>query len=108
MAAALLSTNPPFYSIGDQYPAFVLQFIFYGAMMGIARPWRIPARIRSLVRVTFTRAMSPPGRSRLTLPLVATIIAFLVVLSPFGPLGVGVDHVAGLPAIVDNYRATDS
>src|SRR5712691_296272 len=108
MAASLLSNNPPFYSIGDQYPAFVLPFIFYGAMMGIARPWRIPARIRSLVRVTFTRAMSPPDRSRLALPLLATTIAFLVVVSPFGPLGVGVYQVGGFPSIGYHERAVDS
>ena len=108
IAVSLLSNNAPFYSIGDQYPAFVLPFILYGAMEGIAKPWRIPPRVRTLVHAIFRKASFSRVRIFRGLPLLTTTIAFLVVVSPFGPFGVAVYRVGGFPSIGYHEAAVDS
>ena len=37
IATALLSNFAPFYQFGDQYPAFLISFLFYGAVLGIQK-----------------------------------------------------------------------
>jgi len=37
LATALLSNFPPFYQFGDQYPAFIIAFLFYGAVLGMQK-----------------------------------------------------------------------
>jgi uncharacterized membrane protein len=37
LVTALLSNFSPFYQFGDQYPAFVIAFLFYGAVLGMQK-----------------------------------------------------------------------
>ena len=108
MVVALLSNNPPFYSLGDQYPAFVLPFIFYGTVIGIARPSRTFDWFRSHTRPIFARARSISIRTALPPASLTTTIVLLVVASPLGPVGFATYPVGGFPWIGYHERAVDS
>ena len=108
MVVSLASNNPPFYRLGDQYPAFVLPFIFYGAVIGIARPSRTFGWVRSRIGPVFARARSISIRTALPPAALTTTIVLLVVVSPLGPVGFATYPVGGFPWIGYHERAVDS
>ena len=108
LAVSLFSNQPPFYVMGDQYPAFILPFIFYGAILGIAKPFQLPTSISRLAPFMRLRLASVRGGGATPIVLVTTTIAVLLVISPLGPLGLGVYEVGGWPFIGYHENAVDS
>jgi uncharacterized membrane protein len=108
MTVSLLSNNPPFYRLGDQYPAFVLPFVFYGATLGMSRPWRNRAGSRVLFQALFRKMASLSMRKVLPLPLLTTTTAFLVIVSPLGPVAFETYRAGTFPSIGNHERAVDA
>lgn len=89
LGPALLSGYRPFYEIGDQYPALVLPFLFYGAIIGLARPFSWPKRLPAfLARLRAVLRWEPSLRG-VARAVLATTLVFLVVTSPLGPWALG-------------------
>ncbi len=104
LTVSLLSNYPSFYLVGNQYPAYVLPFLFYGAVLGIARPWRLPKALARVFRWPFaapngTRPLAY-GRTILSLSII-----FLLVASPLGPWALGSDTTGRLPILDAHDRA---
>ncbi len=97
LGAALTSGHLPFYAIGDQYPSFVLPFLFYAAILGGKPFFReapgSPAPEPPVRKRRFP--LSPEDRPVLLLVVVA--LAFLIVASPASPVGAHVFNTGGLP-----------
>jgi uncharacterized membrane protein len=84
-AFALLSNCPPFYQIGDQYPAFVLPFVAYSAIFGmkkLANNARISLRLLSNAK----KASEPIVCVALTSIILCSSLTSTYLASPLGPL----------------------
>jgi uncharacterized membrane protein len=108
LVACLFSNSQPFYLIGDQYPTFVLPFIFYGAIDGLARPWRLPAVLRGLPSKVGLKVPRRAGVQAKPYAFCITTLVLLLVITPLGPIGLAVYQVGGFPSIGYHERAVDS
>lgn len=101
VAVALASNFPPYYSLGNQYGAFVVPFLFYGAVLGVerhlasrrARPSDIAKPSRSVPIAFLT---SSPGQ------LLALAVVFQIVASPMGPVAAATSPAGGFPVLTDH------
>jgi uncharacterized membrane protein len=89
LGPALLSGYPPFYQIGDQYPALVLPFLFYGAIVGLARPFAWPTRLPSILARFRALLKQGEGLRGIARAMLATTVVLLIVTSPLGPWALG-------------------
>ncbi len=104
LGASLLSNFRGLYLVGNQYPAYVLPFVFYGAIVGMAQPWSlVPAGRRILRRAT----PHPPseGKHGYARSLVGVTLVLLVVVSPLGPWAIGAADVGRAPVVTSHDRA---
>ena len=98
MVLALTGTRRSFYTIGNQYPSFVLPFLFYGAILGLARFPRGPREVRPPNGTKDARiAIAPAQEERSLLILGAAAVAFLVLSSPLLPVRAGTFDIGGPP-----------
>ncbi len=105
LVISLLSNFRGFYLVGNQYPAYVLPFIFYGAIIGLAQPWSPVPWLRPLVHLPrrFPHIAPPPrGYAR---SLVGVTLVLLLVVSPLGPWAIGSDNVGRIPLIGSHEQA---
>jgi len=115
LGVSLLSNQvfPAYYVVGNQYPAFVLPFIFYGAILGLrCPPIGLAGRIRRRLGITakheaeFLRSPEFAHPSKATpVAMLAVVIALLLASFPFGPWAFGGYNVGGFPVIGDHERA---
>lgn len=105
LGAALTSGHLPFYAIGDQYPAFLIPFLFYAAVLGAVpflRKPSSPAAESEPPKVTRRFPLRPQDRPFLLGVVVA--VAFVIVASPASPVGFRAFNTGGLP-IPDSHVA---
>ncbi len=105
LIVALLSNDPAFYQVGDQYPSFVLPFVFYGAILGLARPWSPLAVLRRMVSRPVHVASGVSGSEQYTRSLVAVTVVLLIVVSPLGPWALGSATTGSFPVVGPHEHA---
>ncbi len=108
LLASLLSNLRSYYLVGNQYPSFVLPFIFYGAVLGLARPIVLPGSLKkspTLSRLAASVAGNPGWEAT---PIVVTVVVVLLVVSPIGPFSLGAFNVGGFPLVGEHERAVGS
>ncbi len=105
LVVSLFSNFPGLYLVGNHYPAYILPFIFYGAIVGLAQPWSPPSSLRRLVhwpRPSSRHSLIDRGYARTLLGLT---LVLLVVVSPLGPWAIGSDNTGRAPLIGSHERA---
>jgi uncharacterized membrane protein len=107
LGVSLLSNQDSFYAIGDQYPAFILPFIFYGVVLGFSRPWNLFERIRSLTGRSPRRPLTL-REGALIAPIVSVTAILLAITTPLGPLAAGTYSVGGFPLLTSHAQAVDA
>ncbi len=105
LASSLLSNSQGLYLIGNQYPAYVLPFIFYGGIVGLGQPWSPLPAIRQLIRWPGRSTPKPISTESYARTLVALTLILLIVASPLGPWGIGSDDVGRGPVVSAHQRA---
>lgn len=86
---AFFSNYSPYYTIGNQYAAYVIAFIFLGAVEAIKKD---------------KKSFSLPTLSSYTKQLLAISILFIVVVSPISPVMANIEH--DFPHFADYYPPT--
>lgn len=105
LGVSLFSNYRSYYLVGNQYPAFVLPFLFYGAIVGLARPWRVPQKLARLFRWSAQAQVPRPEASGLARTMIGLCLILLIVVSPLGPWAIGSDTTGRFPAIGNHERA---
>ena len=98
LGPALASNNPAFYSAGNQYPALVVAFVFYGAAMGLQR---LMPPSESTAQIDVGRDGSSPAsrfHRRRTISAAALVLAVLISISiPINEFGLLNNIPSSLP-----------
>lgn len=112
LGVALLSDTYSFFLVGNQYPSFVLPFVLYAALLGLARPWapaeRLTRRLIDPLRRAIRRDRTAPAERSVAWALIAATCAVLVLASPLGPVGAGNYAVGGWPVLDRHAQAVDA
>ena len=103
LGVSLLSNYPSYYLVGNQYPAFVLPFLYYGAMVGLARPWHLPAGFRRILPWRLMRGGGVTMREHAR-TMVSVGVILLLVVSPLGPWALGADTTGRFPVLTAHDR----
>ncbi len=106
LLAALTSSRPTFYAIGDQYPSFLIPFLFYAAILGAERSFTRGPDMSSGPALP-PRFLHRIGsrESRSVVVLMAVAAAFFVIASPVGPIGADNYRTGGLPTFDSHVSA---
>ncbi len=99
LSVALLSNYRPYYLIGNQYPAYILPFLFYGAIVGLARPFPLLERLRRLIPESVRGKGTPQDFRGYSRSMIGLSLVLLLTVSPLGPWAVGSDATGGLPVL---------
>ncbi len=105
LAVSLTSNAPAYYLVGNQYPSYILPFVFYGAILGISAPWPGAAFVRRVLRRAsrVTRPVQQP--TEYVRVMVGLTVVLLVAVSPLGPWALGSDTTGRAPVIGIHERA---
>lgn len=102
LTLSLFSNLPSYYLVGNQYPAFVLPFVFYGAILGLARPWTPPQAVSRAFR-RLRQALEIPRAQQGTIRVMIVVtVVLLLVVSPLGPWAVGSDDTGRFPVVTSH------
>ncbi len=105
LIVALLSNDPTFYQVGNQYPSYVLPFVFYGAIVGIGQPWSPVQALRRLLHRPIHSPVQARSPELYTRSLVAVTVVLLFAVSPMGPFAIGSATTGSLPIVGPHERA---
>ncbi len=105
LALSLFSNWSHFYLVGNQYPSYVLPFIFYGAVVGLARPWSPLPLVRRIAHWPQRPLKAGPNRDLYPRVLIGITVVLLIVVSPMGPWAIGSDTTGRAPVIGVHERA---
>ncbi len=99
LAASLFSNWQPYYLVGNQYPSFVLPFLFYGAIVGLARPWSPRPLVRRVLRKPVAASRPHLETGQYPRVLVGITLVLLIVVSPIGPWAIGSGTTGRAPVL---------
>lgn len=105
LTLSLFSNAPSYFLVGNQYPSFVVPFIFYGAILGLARPWAPPEWVSRAIRRLRDLFEIPEARRGTARVMVVVTLVLLLVVSPLGPWGIGSDDTGRFPVLSSHDMA---